>query len=138
MSNHHQNLLIYYILWFNPANHTTGSGYELMLFSTPKHRKSDFRAVTQKSLHRFGAVADTPIWRNLSEARLFSSARQVERGTPQPTKINQIMAQKNEKSSARVSSIAGKVLQTGKATPTQAKALAGSVMTQAPNHKKGK
>lgn len=138
MSNHPQNLLIHHILWFSFASHTTGGGFQLMLFSTPKDRKSDSRAVTQKSLDRFGAVADTPIWRNLSEARLFSSARQVERGTPQPTKINQIMAQKNEKSSARVSSIAGKVLPTGKATPAQVRALASSVLTQAPDRKKGK
>ena len=138
MSNHQQNLLIHHILWSILASHATGGGFDQMIFSTSKNKKSDFRAVTRKSLDRFGAVADTPIWRNLGEARLCSSARQVERGTPQPTKINQIMAQKNEKSSARVSSIAGKVLQTGKATPTQAKALAGSVMTQAPNHKKGK
>jgi hypothetical protein len=43
---------------------------------------------------------------------------------------------KNEKSSAKVASLAGKVLQAGKATPTQAKKLAASVLTQAPDKKK--
>lgn len=45
---------------------------------------------------------------------------------------------KNEKSSPKVASIAAKVLQTGKATPKQAKTLAGSVLTQAADKKKGK
>lgn len=44
---------------------------------------------------------------------------------------------KNEKTSKTVASIAAKVLQTGKATPKQAKTLAGAVLTQAPD-KKGK
>lgn len=45
---------------------------------------------------------------------------------------------KNEKSSPKVSKIAGKVLSTGKATPKEAKTLAASVLTQAPDKKKGK
>ena len=43
---------------------------------------------------------------------------------------------KNEKSSGKVASVAGKVLQAGKATPSQAKKLAASVLTQAPDKKK--
>jgi hypothetical protein len=42
---------------------------------------------------------------------------------------------KNEKSSSRVAKVAGKVLQAGKATPKEAKTLAGSVLTQAPDKK---
>jgi hypothetical protein len=45
---------------------------------------------------------------------------------------------KNEKSSAKVASIAGKVLESGKATPKQAMTLAASVLTQAADKKKGK
>lgn len=45
---------------------------------------------------------------------------------------------KNERTSKKVASVAAKVLKTGKATPTQAKTLAGSVLTQAPDKKKGK
>lgn len=37
---------------------------------------------------------------------------------------------KNEKTSKGVAKVAGKVLSTGKATPTQAKKLAASVLTQ--------
>jgi hypothetical protein len=45
---------------------------------------------------------------------------------------------RNEKTSSKVASIAGKVLQSGKATPAQAKKLAASVLTQAPDKKAGK
>lgn len=47
---------------------------------------------------------------------------------------------KNEKSSPKVAKVAGKVLSTGKATPKQAKTLAGSVLTQSSDKpkKKGK
>lgn len=45
---------------------------------------------------------------------------------------------KNEKTSKRVASTAAKVLRKGKATPKQAKSLAGSVLTQAPDRKKRK
>jgi hypothetical protein len=44
----------------------------------------------------------------------------------------------NEKSSSKLASLAGKVLQAGKATPSQAKKLAGSVLTQASDHPKPK
>ena len=39
---------------------------------------------------------------------------------------------KNERTSAKVAKVAAKVLRTGKATPKEAKTLAGSVLTQAP------
>lgn len=44
----------------------------------------------------------------------------------------------NEKTSSKVASLAGKVLQSGKATPSQAKKLAASVLTQAPDKKGGR
>jgi hypothetical protein len=43
---------------------------------------------------------------------------------------------KNEKTSPRVAKIASDVLRTGKATPKQAKTLAGAVLTQAPDKPK--
>jgi hypothetical protein len=45
---------------------------------------------------------------------------------------------KNEKSSPKAASVAGKVLEAGKATPKQAMTLAGSVLTQAADKAKGK
>lgn len=45
---------------------------------------------------------------------------------------------KNEKSSKNVASVAGKVLNAGKATPSQAKKLAASVLTQAADKPKPK
>jgi hypothetical protein len=46
---------------------------------------------------------------------------------------------KNEKTSQQVASLAGKVLKgTIKPTPAQVKKLAASVLTQTPDHKKGK
>ena len=45
---------------------------------------------------------------------------------------------RNEKSGKQVAKIASKVLRTGKATKTEAKKLAGSVLTQAPNKPKKK
>ena len=44
----------------------------------------------------------------------------------------------NEKTSKRVAKIASKALRTGKATPQQVKALAGAVLTQAPDKPKSK
>ena len=44
---------------------------------------------------------------------------------------------RNERTSPKVAKVAGKVLSTGKATPKQAKTLAASVLTQAPNKGKG-
>jgi hypothetical protein len=44
----------------------------------------------------------------------------------------------NEKTSADVAKVAGKVLQAGKATPSQAKTLAASVLTQAADKSKSK
>jgi polyhydroxyalkanoate synthesis regulator phasin len=44
----------------------------------------------------------------------------------------------NEKSSKRVAHIASEVLKKGKATPEQAKTLAASVLTQAPDKPKKK
>ena len=45
---------------------------------------------------------------------------------------------KNEQTSKRVASIAAKALQTGKATPSQIRSMAGAALTQAPDrsHKK--
>ena len=40
---------------------------------------------------------------------------------------------KNERTSKKVATVAGKVLKAGKATPKQAKTLAASKLTQAPN-----
>ena len=48
-----------------------------------------------------------------------------------------IMA-RNERTSPKVAKVAAKVLKTGKATPKQAKTLAGSALTQAPDKGKGK
>ena len=46
---------------------------------------------------------------------------------------------KNEQTSKKVASLAGKVLSgTIKPTPQQVKKLAASVLTQTPDHKKGK
>ena len=45
---------------------------------------------------------------------------------------------KNERTSTKVAKVAGKVLKAGKATPKQAKTLAGSALTQAPDKGKGK
>lgn len=45
---------------------------------------------------------------------------------------------KNERTSKKVASVAGKVLAAGKATPKQAKTLAASALTQAPNKPRGK
>ncbi len=45
---------------------------------------------------------------------------------------------KNERTSKKVASVAGKVLAKGKATSKQAKALAASALTQAPNKSKAK
>lgn len=45
---------------------------------------------------------------------------------------------KNERTSKTIASLAGKVLSQGKATPAQAKKLAASALTQAPNKPKGK
>lgn len=45
---------------------------------------------------------------------------------------------KQEKTSKGVAKVAGKVLSTGKATPKQAKTLAGSALTQAANKPKKK
>ncbi len=45
---------------------------------------------------------------------------------------------KNEKTTPKVATIASKVLQTGKATPKEAKTLAASVLTQTSDKKKGK
>ena len=45
---------------------------------------------------------------------------------------------KNERTSAKVAKVAAKVLRTGKATPKEAKTLAGSVLTQAPDKPKRK
>lgn len=45
---------------------------------------------------------------------------------------------RNERTSPKVAKIAAKVLKTGKATPKQAKTLAGSALTQAPDKGKGK
>ena len=42
---------------------------------------------------------------------------------------------KNEKTSPRIANVAAKILQTGKATPKQARSLAGAVLTQAPDRK---
>lgn len=47
------------------------------------------------------------------------------------------MASKNEKSSPKIASLAGKVLANPKSSTTSKK-LAGSVLTQAPNKPKGK
>ena len=49
-----------------------------------------------------------------------------------------ITMSKNEKTSSRVATIASNVLRKGSATPSQARTLAGSVLTQAPDrsHKK--
>ncbi|HEX6314254.1 MAG TPA: hypothetical protein VFZ73_05315 [Gemmatimonadaceae bacterium] len=44
---------------------------------------------------------------------------------------------KNEKTSPKVAKVAGRVLQKGKATPKEAKTLAGSVLTQATDKKAG-
>lgn len=46
------------------------------------------------------------------------------------------MPKKGESTSAKVAKVAGKVLSTGKATPKQAKTLAASALTQAPNKTK--
>ena len=43
---------------------------------------------------------------------------------------------RNERTSKKVASVAGKVLKTGKATPSQAKILAASALTQSPNKPK--
>lgn len=50
------------------------------------------------------------------------------------------MGRKNEQTSSKVASLAGKVLsgQIKHPTPTQAKKLAASVLTQSPDKKKGK
>ena len=40
---------------------------------------------------------------------------------------------KNERTSKKVATVAGKVLKAGKATPKQAKTLAASALTQTPN-----
>ena len=45
---------------------------------------------------------------------------------------------RNEKSGRKAARVAGKVLKAGKATPSQAKTLAGSVLTQSPNRPKPK
>jgi hypothetical protein len=45
---------------------------------------------------------------------------------------------KNEKSSAKLTAVASKVLREGKATPEEAKTLAGSVPTQAADRPKPK
>lgn len=45
---------------------------------------------------------------------------------------------RNERTSREVATIAGKVLAAGKATPKQAKTLAASALTQAPNKPRGK
>lgn len=47
---------------------------------------------------------------------------------------------RNERTSKRVAKVAGKVLKKGKATPKQARTLAASALTQAPDKpkKKGK
>lgn len=42
---------------------------------------------------------------------------------------------RNEKTSPKVAKVAGTVLQAGKATPKQAKTLAASALTQAPDKK---
>ena len=47
-----------------------------------------------------------------------------------------IMGTRDERTSKKVAKIAGKVLASGKATPKQAKTLAASALTQAPNKKK--
>ena len=43
---------------------------------------------------------------------------------------------RNERTSKKVASVAGKVLKTGKATPSQTKILAASALTQSPNKPK--
>ena len=43
---------------------------------------------------------------------------------------------KNEKSGRKAARVASKVLRTGKATPKEARALAGSVLTQSPDKPK--
>ena len=43
---------------------------------------------------------------------------------------------RNERTSKKVASIAGKVLKKGRATPSQAKKLAGSALTQTPSKKR--
>lgn len=48
------------------------------------------------------------------------------------------MTPKNERTSSKVATVAGKVLKAGKATPKQAKTLAGAALTQAPDKKKKK
>ena len=43
---------------------------------------------------------------------------------------------KNERTSKKVAKVAGKALKSGKATPKQVRALAGSALTQAPDKSK--
>jgi hypothetical protein len=45
---------------------------------------------------------------------------------------------KSDRTSESIAKIAGHVLKTGSATPTEAKKLAASALTQAPPKKKGK
>lgn len=46
------------------------------------------------------------------------------------------MGKRDEKTSKRVAKVAGKVLKKGRATPRQAKTLAGSALTQTPDKPK--
>jgi hypothetical protein len=101
-----------------------------------KTNKKATPALKRRSRLNLVPLLATPSTMRVSEARLPFSACQVGRGIKPSTRIGTIMAKKGESTSTRVASVAAKVLQAGKATPSQAKTLAGSALTQAPNHKR--
>jgi hypothetical protein len=70
------------------------------------------------------------VWRVVHEPAVYLGRE------PPSTKGNTVA--KNEKTSPKVATIASKVLQGHKPTPKEAKALAASVLTQAPDKPKKK